>query len=335
MKGVRDVRFSKLLSMIMIICLLATVIAICPTASGAATKKHTITFDVQGIGETPDPITVNDGEKYLYLRDNDHGQNPTADGYVFHCWVTTLDFYPDEVEMSNTAAYLETPIHEDITLYAIWYKIVDHIEVEADPPIAGDVIGKDRYETPDFSFEYQSPRPTVRSLTEGVRIKDSFWSAIGPAAFWLADPNDPESTFKGTFASGKEYGVWMETEPLFGYEYADHLSITFNGKPLSSAHYADYNLCVVSAPITCVDQMPDADRLLGDVDGDSEIMITDAVYLQRKLVDMELPFAFCGAASDVDADRQITLMDATFIQRWLANVQPLEGIGEPYRKTEA
>ena len=320
-------KLTKVLSILMIVCILITVIGVCPTAFSAA-KKYTITFDVQGIGETPKPITVNDGERYLYMRENDHGQNPKADGYVFHCWVTTLDFEPDEVSMSNTAYYDETPIHSDITLYAIWYKIVDEIEVEADPPVAGDVIGTEQYWTPDFSFNYQSPRPTVRATSEGVRIKDSFWSAIGPSAFWLEDPNDVESTFKGTFESGKEYGVWMEVEPKFGYQYADKISIKFNGKLLKKAHYADYSLCIVSAPIQCIEKV----LLRGDVDGDEEVMVNDATFLRRKAADMKLPFTFRKSVSDIDGDGEITIVDATAIQYYLADMDDAFGIGETINK---
>jgi len=309
-------KLSKFLSVLMMICVLVTVIAICPAASGANAEKHTITFDVQGIGETPAPITVNDGDRYLYLRDNDHGQNPTADGYVFHCWVTTLDFYPDEVEMSNTAAYLETPIHEDMTLYAIWYKIVDEIDITADVPVAGDVIGTERYETPDFTMDYQSPRPHAEVHSEGARIKDSFWSAIGPAVFWLEDPNDLESVFKGTFELGKEYGVVADVEPIFGYEFADTVSVTFNGELLSAEYPADHNLCVVSAPVICVEE-----RLLGDVDGDGYISIIDAAFIRRKIAEIDVPFIFNDAASDFDGDGEVTVADATAIQYYLAEIK--------------
>ena len=328
-------KVSKLLSVVMFICIMLTMISACPTATAATAEKHTITFDVQGIGETSDPITVNDGDRYLYMRENNHGQNPTADGYVFHCWVTTLDFEPDEVTMSNTAYYDETPIHEDITLYAIWYKIVDHIEVAATPPVAGDVIGTQRYETPDFSFAYQSPRPTVQALSEGVRIKDSFWSDIGPAAFWLADPNDRESTFKGTFESGKEYGVSMEVEPVFGYQFADTISITFNGELLEAAHHPDYNLCIVTAPINCVDQLPAVDRMRGDVDGDGAIMIPDATFIQRKVTGISVPFVFEDAAADVDGDGKATVMDATVIQAYLAEKSVPYSVGEMIDKDAA
>lgn len=219
-------------------------------SAGAAEETHTITFDVRGIGETPDPVTVKDGESYIYLDDRDEN-GPKADGYVFHCWVTTLDFERDEVAMSNTAAYLETPITEDITLYAVWYKLIDSVEISVEPPVPGEVIGTDDYITEDYSFSYQSPHPKAEVLSEGARVQESTWTGTGLTAFWLEEPEDIESVFKGTFESGREYGVTMWVEPLFGYQFSDHLAVTFNGKELDEPVTADHNLCVVTVPISC------------------------------------------------------------------------------------
>ena len=240
----------RLLILFMMICIMTAALAVGTTAAGAAVSTHTITFDVQGIGETPDPITVNDGDCYLYLRENG-ANNPTADGYVFHCWVTTLDFEQDEVAMSNTAAYLETPIHEDMTLYAVWYKLVDSVEVTVKSPVAGDTIGTDRYETEDYSFDYQSPHPDVQVISGGARVQESTWSGVGLNAAWLENADDFESTFYGTFEDGRAYGLWMILEPVFGYEFAGQLTITLNGEKLAGPVPADYNACVFATPIYC------------------------------------------------------------------------------------
>ena len=167
--------------------------------------------------------------------------------------------------MSNTAAYLETPIKEDITLYAVWYKLIDAVEIKVDPPVAGDVIGTDVYATEDFSFTYQSPRPHAEAIGEGYRVKDSFWSAIGPAVFWLEDADDRESMFEGTFEDGREYGVSVEVEPEFGYEFTDHLKVTFNGTVLDEAKACDYNLCMITAPIRCGEKPAETEPNTGAV----------------------------------------------------------------------
>ena len=228
----------------------ASIFAFTAVSAGADQIQHTITFDVQGIGETPDPVTVSHGESYQYLGGTN---NPTADGYVFHCWVTRLDYEPDEVSMSNTAAYLETPVTGDMTLYAVWFKLVDHIDITVDSPVPGDVIGTERYESQDHSFAYQSTRPRAQVLTEGVQLTPSNWFD-GPNIFWLEDADNVESIFKGTFESGKVYGVDIAAEPLFGYEFADHLTVTVNGVVRDRLLYTDRSLCHLTLPILCEKQ---------------------------------------------------------------------------------
>ncbi|MBQ3265800.1 MAG: dockerin type I repeat-containing protein, partial [Ruminococcus sp.] len=73
---------------------------------------------------------------------------------------------------------------------------------------------------------------------------------------------------------------------------------------------------------------PDA-PILGDVDGDSEVTIVDATYIQRKLASIPIPFEFYDTVADEDKDGEVTIIDATFIQRWLANLPAPDGIGEP------
>ena len=258
------------------------------------------------------------------MRENDHGQNPTADGYVFHCWVTTLDFEPDEVVMSNTAYYDETPIYEDMTLYAVWYKLVDEVEITAEPPAAGDVVGTKRYETEDWSFNYSWPRPRATVTSEGVRVPDYSWDMDEKCAVWLEDPDDRESNFQGTFEAGREYGIWLELEPIFGYEFAEKISIKFNGELLYQEYHPDYNLCIITAPIRCVEKI----RLRGDIDGSGDVMITDVTYLQRHIAGMSIPFTFFDAVFDVDGSGEVNVMDATVMQCYLAEMNVPYVIGE-------
>lgn len=83
-----------------------------------------------------------------------------------------------------------------------------------------------------------------------------------------------------------------------------------------------FGLTYQAAPI------PDT-PILGDVDGDGVVTVLDATYLQRKLVDLPIPFEFSETVADVDGDGTATVIDATFIQRWLANLPAPDGIGEP------
>ena len=77
---------------------------------------------------------------------------------------------------------------------------------------------------------------------------------------------------------------------------------------------------------------PKATYILGDLDGDGEIMVTDATFIQRHLVNIPIPFEFNEKAADADGDGIVTLMDATYIQRWLANLKANDNIGKPISK---
>lgn len=69
--------------------------------------------------------------------------------------------------------------------------------------------------------------------------------------------------------------------------------------------------------------------ILGDVDGDREVTIFDATYIQRKLADLPIPFEVDKTVADVDGDREVTIFDVTCIQRFLADLSAPDGIGKP------
>ncbi|WP_407385633.1 dockerin type I repeat-containing protein, partial [Ruminococcus sp.] len=60
--------------------------------------------------------------------------------------------------------------------------------------------------------------------------------------------------------------------------------------------------------------------ILGDTDGDGEVTILDATWIQRVLVGIGAPADFNEAAADVDGDGDMTILDATFIQRYLVDI---------------
>ena len=79
--------------------------------------------------------------------------------------------------------------------------------------------------------------------------------------------------------------------------------------------------------------IPD-NAILGDVDGDGAIMITDATFIQRKIAQIDIPFDFSNDVADVDGDGKVTLMDATYLQRWLANLKSNNDIGKPINRMQ-
>ena len=68
--------------------------------------------------------------------------------------------------------------------------------------------------------------------------------------------------------------------------------------------------------------------ILGDVDGDGEVTIIDATYIQRVLADLPVQ-AYNAAAADTDRDGEVTILDATNIQRYIAGLSAPAGIGKP------
>ena len=68
--------------------------------------------------------------------------------------------------------------------------------------------------------------------------------------------------------------------------------------------------------------------IVGDVDGDGEVTVIDATYIQRKLADLPVD-GYVDAAADTDGDGEVTVLDATFIQRYIAGLSAPEGVGKP------
>lgn len=73
---------------------------------------------------------------------------------------------------------------------------------------------------------------------------------------------------------------------------------------------------------------PQVNPMLGDVDGDNEVTILDATYIQRHLASIPLHFEFSDKAADTDGDGFVSIIDATYIQRWLAGLSSNDNIGK-------
>ena len=70
-------------------------------------------------------------------------------------------------------------------------------------------------------------------------------------------------------------------------------------------------------------------RILGDVDGDGEISITDATIIQRYTIGIQTPVTVTSSVADIDGDRVVTVMDASHLQRWMVNVSDSYPISKP------
>ena len=70
-------------------------------------------------------------------------------------------------------------------------------------------------------------------------------------------------------------------------------------------------------------------RMLGDVDGDGGISITDATVIQRYTVGIKTPVAVTSSVADIDGDHAVTVMDASHLQRWIVNISDSYPISKP------
>ena len=84
------------------------------------------------------------------------------------------------------------------------------------------------------------------------------------------------------------------------------------------------SLAAVTATVSYADTSP----LLGDADGDGDVLILDATTIQRILVSLPVT-GFNKDAADTDSDGVVTIIDATNIQRYLTAFKDGYPIGKP------
>ena len=90
------------------------------TTSCTTPSEYTVTFNANGHGTAPTPQTVASGQKAT-----EPTPAPTATGYTFGGW------YKDQICSNDKKFDFDTPITEDITLYAKWTAIQTTITLNA------------------------------------------------------------------------------------------------------------------------------------------------------------------------------------------------------------
>ena len=168
--------------------------------------------------------------------------------------------------------------------------------------------------------------------------------------FTLTDEAEEEVTPDEAFTTedAVEYTVIAEAE---GSGSADSITVksgdyaTLSASPVRSEFIGWYDGATLlstdeeycfrpTSDMTLTAKFTDmAPLLLGDTDGDDEIMVLDAACIQRNLAHILTPVYF-ELASDTDSDGEITPMDATLIQMHLAAIPSGFKIGEPINKNK-
>lgn len=69
-----------------------------------------------------------------------------------------------------------------------------------------------------------------------------------------------------------------------------------------------------------IDSLERVKELIGDVDGDGVVSITDATFIQRHLAQLNTIDEARHKYADTDKDGRISIADATMIQRFLAQL---------------
>ena len=160
--------------------------------------------------------------------------------------------------------------------------------------------------------------------TYGKPVSDDEYDTVKAAVLPIVSVLLPiiSKDFSSTYDFGD--GSRPKTAPLY------HI-LTFAGN-LDSMFMHHYNYHIFDE-LTALDSyyQERTDTILGDVDGDGNVSIIDATYIQRFIADIEIPFYLDNMVSDIDGDGQVTIIDATFIQRYLSGLIAGENIGKPIK----
>lgn len=198
-----------------------------------------------------------------------------------------------------------------VGLYAGSAKIVNgQVALAYDP----DRISFDPYtnggEVEDYAFppSVNNAGVVLNSDTPG-EINYNFTKARGVAVF-----NDPEKLFtrfrfKATAAGTADISYAIE----YMVNVNEH-QVFFRGTPDPEIN-----------PYTVVSVIPSY-GCAGDADGDDEVTVLDAAFMQRVAAGAKL--SYNAAVADVSGDNVLSLKDAVIVRRWLAGKPVDSDVGE-------
>ena len=215
-----------------------------------------------------------------------------------------LSEFADQEAFSDDAySLLNTTVTSDMTVYACFYTKIKQVTLTVERPVVGTTV--------TITNDIQTPSP-VLTAEEGAHY--SFYTdADYQYSQWYTKDNDEYRPFEGAFEEGGTYYVDCLLAPDFGYWMDDDTVVTANGATVEEAT----GRMSLSVTLSAKAVFP---AILGDADGDGNVTVIDATWIQRYLADMKVPNAFNEAAADADSDGDVSIIDATWIQRWLAEM---------------
>lgn len=153
-----------------------------------------------------------------------------------------------------------------------------------------------------------------------VNTGESFWKAEGITD---SDESAVDGWLDLTAPFSKDLLYYTKPELNDNPSIAAFYESVYVGNPIKDFFMMD-NFCIKAFGEPCSEP-----SLLGDVDGDGEVTILDATFIQRYLASFALPFELSEATADADEDGEVSIIDATHIQRWLVSLPCNNSIGKP------
>lgn len=143
--------------------------------------------------------------------------------------------------------------------------------------------------------------------------------------YWIG-ASDLQLEGKWSWSNGEiiNYTNWNSSEPSNSDGVEDYAEIN-----ASTGKWNDlrgYGCTYRSVGFICEYDEIKPTVYIGDVDGDGEIEIRDATFIQRVEAKIDVPY-YDPLAADVDGNGDINIMDATAIQYYLANMRTQFPIG--------
>ena len=293
-----------------------------------------------------------DGSADITLLWNSKNRNPNrfTDGY--NIYMSDINPNSSAVHLQNKDDVIRPSENSDYTLYTVHLDKDDYNDSSVfylAPAYAQFNSGNTLIVTEGTI----SNKVSVASFDENTN--GNLKIAKQPKTYWMADDTDDEtaryviSVIKNvdndnavdfcwqTFDEASDTWQTVKTETVAqpnasidGEDtYRSEFSIDIDGD--HKADYADKgvrciavsgNYSVTSDIVTMryLSDKPVAPYILGDVDGDGDVSIIDASWIQRELADMSATDTYNEAAADVNNDGVVDITDVTFIQRYLAGM---------------
>ena len=224
---------------------------------------------------------------------------------------------------SKTAANIVADVNTDADTSA---PVEDNYETESSEDILA-VTGADSGENDTFTRAHLAPdTEAVLIILRGYEDTAQF----NAESLLYIDQGTVGADGSIQFDAATEFGDTAWVAYIFGECWHEAGNWEISREPSDSEIGLRVKTCNHCGEVLEAEDIPALrSMLLGDVDGDGEVTIVDATFIQRKLANIEIPFVLNETVADTDEDGDVTIVDVTFIQRWLVHLPSNDQIGKP------